>query len=337
MKRIVFLLALCTLIASCETESLVVRNSGIDNLSANDGLKTKVLRMSQSATAIDNLVDGTSCFSVQFPYNVSVNGQMVSVDSASDYQTVQDILDANGNNPDTVLLQFPVKVRYADYTESTLDDQTAFQAAVSGCSATDELSCIALRFPLEVKSYNPQSQSALTIHLQNNKALYGFLDRIGGNVAAFAYPIDFVTPETTVISIQNNQELEAFIDTYLDECTPSHPNPNQGLALEEVLSEGSWSVSYFFRETDQTSDYAPYDFTFHADGTSTTTGEPSVIGGTWVTYTDSGQEHIAFVFSSDNLEELEESWIVIDYTETLIRMRYESGGSGTRYLYLTRN
>lgn len=337
MRKIIAIGALCMLNVSCETESLVVRNSSADNLSAHDGLKTKVLRMSQSATAIDNLVDGTSCFAVQFPYSALVNNQMVQLNDPDDYQVVRNILDANGNNPDTVLLQFPVRVRYADYTESTLAGQSGFQTAVSGCSATDELSCIALRFPLEIKSYNPQSQSAETIRLQNNKALYGFLDRAAGKIAAFAYPLDLITPGSDVISIGDNQELEAFIDAYLEECAPGDPHPNPGPVLEDIISEGTWHVSYFFRESDQTSDYAPYDFAFHADGTSTTTGEPTVIGGTWVTYDDDGQNHIALVFSSSNLEELEESWMVIDFTQTLVRMRYESGGSGTRYLYLARN
>ncbi len=336
MRKIVAILALCTLNVSCETESLVVRNSSTDNLSAHQGLKTKVLRMSQSATAIDNLIDGTSCFAVQFPYSAWVNNQMVHLNGPDDYPVVRNILDANGSNPDTVLLQFPARIRYADYTENVLADQAAFQTAVSACFATDELSCIALRFPLEVKSYNLQNQSAETIRLQNNKALYGFLDTIGGKVASFAYPLDFITPAAAVIPIQDNQELEAFIDTYLQECAPQDTNPNPTI-LDDVLSEGTWHVSYFFRENDQTSDYAPYDFTFHTDGTSTTTGGPNAIGGTWVTYSDDGQKHVVFAFSSNDLEELEESWIVNDFTQTLVRMRYESGGSGTRYLYLARN
>lgn len=338
MKKIVTIAAMYFLTVSCETESLVVKNSDADNLSAHQELTGKILRMSQYATAIDNLVDGTSCFAVQFPYRVWVNNQLVSLTGPGDYQLVRDILEANGNNPDTVTLQFPVTVKYADYTESVLAGQAAFQAAVSGCLATDELSCIALRFPLEIKSYNLQNQSAETIRLQNNKALHGFLDKADGKIAAFDYPVRLITPGGASLAIQDNMELEAFIDTYVAECsTLLNPGPDPVLSLEEIITEGTWYISYFFRENDQTSAYIPYDFTFQQGGTSSVTGEPVIIGGTWVTYNDNGQKHIVFVFGSDNLEELEESWFITDFTPTLIKMRYESGGSGTRYLHLTRN
>ena len=65
-------------------EQTIAANSStailIQNTSSNDG-------------SYDNIVDGASCFAVQFPYTVNVNGVEVTIDSKEDLEVVEEIFD----------------------------------------------------------------------------------------------------------------------------------------------------------------------------------------------------------------------------------------------------
>lgn len=338
MRKLISILALLLFATACETESLVVKNTPQDNLTQNAALMTKLKRVSQFSTTADNFVDGTSAFALQFPVTIVANGQTVVIASDLDYDQVRSIFNQSNSDVDSAVLQFPVSVTFVDYTQATFATQVEFNAAAISHAASIELSCLSLAYPIEIKTYDTRNQSATTVTLNNKKALFAFLDHQTDCVASLSYPIVFDTPDG-ILSIADNTELETQIDAFTAECESRFdetPNPNP-TTFEEILATGSWYVSYFFRETDQTSNYTPYDFTFNADGSASVTGDPPIIAGTWVSYQDEGELRVNFVFSSAELEELEEAWTVAEFNATLIKMRYESGGSGTRYFNLTRN
>lgn len=338
MKRILIIIAICILAVSCQTDELVVNNAPQDNLIGNTSLISKLMQMSQYPTTVDNVVDNTSCFAIQLPYNVVVNGQPITVNDESDYQEIQNILDEDDSNEDTIAIQFPVNVTYADYSEAPLATQSQFNEAIANCTGTIELACIGLSYPLGIKTYNSNNQLAETFNLGSKKGLYEFLNEDLGlyDAVTFIYPMPFSTPNGTSITIENNSQLESTIDSYTDDCTGVIPNPNP--VFDDVITQGTWYVSYFFRDFDQTDDYEDFDFTFLDNGTASVSGGSSPITGTWNSYEDSGQLEVVFTFSSSALEELEEDWDVTEFSETLIKMRHVSGGGDDiRYLYLTRN
>jgi hypothetical protein len=338
MKKIVVFALMCIICISCETESHIIKNEPQDNILNNPALKSKLLRVSQYKTAVDNVIDGTSCFAVNLPVTVVVNDQPVIIDDAADYQQVRDILEASADDTDSVLIQFPITVTYADYTEQPIANQPEFNNAVAGCQSSMELSCMQLLYPLEIKAYDFDNQFAEVFTIGNKRALFRFLNQQSNyGAVSFAYPLTLNNPDGTGISIADNTLLESTIDSYTQECLDMLiPGPVE-LEFEEVIVQGSWHVSYFFRDTDQTSDYAAYDFTFNPDGTVAVSGvTPNT--GTWESYTDSGELKAEYTFSSTSLEELEEDWTVTEFTATLIKMEHESGGgSEIRYFYLQKN
>ena len=334
MKRILIIVSFCTLAMSCESDELVVKSMPKDNLVGNASLTGKLLRMAQYPTAIDDMIDNSSCFAIQFPYTVTVNGQTVAVASENQYQTVLDIMAQDDNDSDMVTIQFPVNVTYTNYTEATFANQAQFNAAVANCTASIELSCISLPYPLTVKSYNSHYQQADAFSIGSKKGLYEFLENINSyDALAFDYPLAFSTPNGSVI-VEDNGQLESAIDTYSINCQVV-TNPNTD--FDAVIVQGTWYVSYFFRDIDETADYAAYDFTFNLNGTITVTGGSSGTG-TWQSYTDSGELKADFTFSSNALEELEEDWTITQVTPSLIKMEHTSGGGNEiRYLYLSKN
>jgi hypothetical protein len=345
MKNSAVLFVLFLLCLSCGSDSLTVYNSPETNIAVNPTLKAKLMQMSQSPTSADNIIDGTSGFAIQFPYTVTANNQTVVVSNPGGYDQVRMIFAQNSSDTDTVIIQFPITVTFADYTQAVLQDQSQFNAAKANCHPSVELSCIGFSYPMSVELYDTDSQSAQAVIIADQQQLYRFLDGIAAtDVVSFNYPLTLTNPDGIPVAITDNLALEAAIDSYTDEClaglepTPlPEPNPNPDPTCEQVLTEGTWHVSYFFRETVQTSDYAAYDFAFNANGTALATGGSSPINGTWTGYEHDGGYKLHFVFDSSALEELDESWTVTDYTQTQITMEHESGGSGTRYLTLTRN
>jgi hypothetical protein len=339
MKRIIAIAVLSLLSMSCETEERVIKSAPENNLAGNAALTGKLKRVAQSPSAIDNFIDGTSCFAIRFPYTVIANGETVNLDSEADYQQVRDILDASATGSDEVVINFPVNVVYSDYTEAAFTTQAQFNEAVGSCTGSVELSCMDLVYPLGINTYNSQNQLAESFDLGNKRALFEILDNLEVyDGLSLDYPVTFNAPDGTVLTILNNDELEAAIDSYTDECLALlNPEPNPGPVLDNVIVQGTWYVSHYFSFTDQTATYQDYDFTFSSNGSIVITGGGPV-SGTWAVSDVGGIQQAAFTFDGSGLEGIEGTWTVTNFTETLIEMHRESTGvDPEKFLSLSKN
>jgi hypothetical protein len=338
MKRLLILAAACFLALSCETEHAAVNNVSEDNLVTNTTLKSKLLQVLQSPTAVDNFIDGSGCFAVQFPYTVVANGQEVDLTSEADYANVQGILNTGGSTADVVTLQFPITVTYADYTEATFSTQGEFDAAVGGCTESSELSCMDFTYPLGIKTYNSNYQLAESFNIDTKEALFAFLNNLDAyDAVALDYPITFNTPDGPSVTVPNNQLLEEQIDTYTQQCLDALNPPE--VILDDVIVQGTWHVSYYFSVTDQTTDFQGYDFTFANDGTIVVDADtPSI--GVWAVNEIDGQTKLGLAFMDPALEAIGpiQAWTVTGFTATAIVLHIDSTGiEPEKYLTLTKN
>jgi hypothetical protein len=72
---------------SCQKEEETIVQDTSESFVFGSPMADLLLRVSQNPTAIDNILDNTSCFSVQLPVTVIVNGQQILVSNQADYQT----------------------------------------------------------------------------------------------------------------------------------------------------------------------------------------------------------------------------------------------------------
>ena len=102
-------------------------------------------------------------------------------------------------------------------------------------------------------------------------------------------------------------------------------------ALVNVLTNGDWYITYFFDDTDETSDFAAYVFNFATNNTATATDDAGVTNGSWSTTSgDSTDLGLILDFgTTDPLEELMDDWDVLEATDTRIRLKDISGGDGS--------
>jgi hypothetical protein len=328
---------------SCQSEESEVIQDSTQNLTNTSPLTTLVTRVTQNPTSNDNVLDNSSCFSVVLPVTVVVNGDNIVVSTESDYQTVQDAIDAFSTDDDIVNFVYPITIKFQNFSTQILQNSDDLDDVIDDCGEDDgfdEIDCISFNFPILINVYDANNQLANTITINNNTDLYNFLENIEDNeYVAIQYPISLIDSNGITITITNNNQLEDVIEDSIDDCDDSPSGGGgSGSSLSTIIVGGTWYVSYFFDDTDETSDYAGYTFTFNASGTALAIKNTTTINGTWSNYIDSGDEKLEFSFEGTTLDELEDDWEIIEFTATQIRLKDVSGGGGgTDYLYLTKN
>ena len=81
--------------------------------------------------------------------------------------------------------------------------------------------------------------------------------------------------------ISNNDQFEDVIEDAIDDCDDDSQSPGGNGNLSAILTDGIWYVSYFYDDTNQTSMYAGYTFTFNSNGTSQAMSNGNFLNGSW--------------------------------------------------------
>lgn len=340
MQLLLSFVLILTLI-NCQKEEAEIINEPPppETITTSSPLSRLISRTSQNPTESDNVLDNSSCFSVQLPVTVTVNGNTVVVNSESDYQTVQDIKDTVSGN-DIVYFTYPISIRFENFTTQTLSNYTELHNVIQNCDSDDglnEIDCISINYPIVINIFNTNNQVASSITIQSNSQLYSFINGLSSNViAAIAYPISVTNSSGVNVVIGSNSQLESFIESSIDDCDDDGGSGNP--TFISVLTTGTWYVSYFNEDgIVETSDYNGYNFTFFGSSNIEVSKNSVITLGTWSTFIDGGYNKIEFTFVNSNLEDLEEDWIILEYTPTVIRLKHVSGGNGgTDYLNFTK-
>ncbi len=100
--------------------------------------------------------------------------------------------------------------------------------------------------------------------------------------------------------------------------------------LMDTLEDGEWKVaSYVDDGNDQTADYTDFVFDFNSDGTATATDSNGTTNGTWSVIIDDNELNLVLNFGTAfPLEELEDDWDVLNFTDVLVELQDISGGNG---------
>jgi len=338
--QLLLILALSFALTQCqkEEEEIITDTPPTESIVTGSPLSRLISRNSQNPTSCDNVLDNTSCFSVILPVTVTVNGNQVTVTSKEDYQAVQDLKDNTSGN-DIVYFSYPITIRYENFNTQVINNWNDLNNATEDCNdddGLDEIDCVFINYPIAINVYNTSTQTTNTVTIQSNTQLYTFINGLSSNViAAIAYPISATNSSGQNVIVNNNTELESFLEDAIDDCDDSGTwNPS----FNTVLTTGTWYVSYYNEDGEvDTSDYNGYNFTFFGNSNIEVTKNSITTLGTWSTYIDGGYNKIEFTFVNPDLENFEEDWIILEYNQTVIRLKHVSGGNGgTDYLNFTK-
>ena len=340
MKNYIFyLIALFFLgLNSCQKEKTSASTTP-QGLTKSSVLSSLVSRVSQYPTAKDNILDGKDCFAVVLPVSLTVNGSTLTVNTTDDYQTVRANIDQYSNDDDVIYFSFPITLKYKNYQEISVTNETQYQSIVASCSANSpfcEIDCIDFNYPIVINAYNIATQTPATITITSNTQLYNFIQSLTTDeIYSIVYPLSMTKSNNEVVVFNSNAELQAGIENTIDDCN-NVPIPT---TLSEIITSGTWYVSSFIEDTtDETYHFNGYNFTFSSNGTAIAVKNATTINGTWSNYMDDGYSKLDLSFNGNLLDELEDDWRVLEFSENLIKLRHESGGSGEiHYLSFSKN
>ncbi|HSD14632.1 MAG TPA: hypothetical protein VLB74_08285 [Flavobacterium sp.] len=132
-----------------------------------------------------------------------------------------------------------------------------------------------------------------------------------------------------------------------DDNSSSSSNNNQTIdEIKNDVMSGTWRITYFFdTDSDETSNFNGYNFTFGSSSILTATDGSNTNVGAWsVTDDNSGDDSpddidFNIVFASPpDFAELSEDWHILEHTDTKLRLTHVSGGNGgTDFLTFEKN
>lgn len=329
-------------IIGCQKEEETIIQDDTQTFTSSSALSSLLLRTSQFPTAFDNVLDNSSCFSVQLPVTVIVNNQQILVSNQSDYQLVQNAINQFSNDDDIVNFVYPITIVYQNFQTQILQNSNDLDDVLDECDEDDgfdEIDCININYPIVLNIYDSNNQVANTITITSNSMLFNFLSNTNSNtLLAVVFPISVTNSNGQNVVINNNAELENFIEDSISDCDDDSNGGSNNTTLTQIFTSGTWCISYFFDDVDETNYFNGYNFTFNSNGSSLAIKNSNTISGTWNIYNDSGAEKIELSFDGLLLDEIEEDWRIIEYTPTLIKLKHVSGGNGgTDYLTFTKN
>ena len=326
--KILLLLFTAMILFSCQKEEEeFIDETEEETITANSTLGVLLTRTSQNRGDLDDIIDGSDCITVNLPITVFANGQKVIIEDEDDIDLVEDIFDQSSNDQDTLEIVFPITVTLADFTQVTVNSQEELNAIIAACEddLEDTIECVDFVYPLTFFTYNSDQQQTGTVIINSDEELYDFLDDLDDDedFIALQFPVSVIV-NGEIVTVNNNQELVTLLSNI--DCD----DPTTTISgFEENLTTGTWFITYYFDDLDETSDFDGYEFTFATDNSAEATNGTTTVPGTW-NITNSSTPDLALNFGqNDPFDELDDDWDIIEITSEIIRLKDVSGGDGS--------
>ena len=323
-----FLLLTLVLFSCQKEEKVLIDETDPETITANSTVTQLLIRASENSGDFDDLIDGFSCGSIVLPITVIANGQEVVINTVADYNLVVAIFAQFPNDNDTLEIIFPITIRLEDFTEITVNSQADLDAIIALCEGdlNDAIECVDFVYPITFFKYNSSQQQTDTITVNSNFELYQFLSNLDSDdYISVDFPISVIV-NGEVSEVNNNTELLNIISSANCDDTPISSD------LIENLTSGTWYITYYFDEYDETGNFSGYAFTFNLDNTAQADNGSNVVPGTWGTNSDLTYVDLNFG-TTVPFNELYASWDIIEISSEEIRFKDVSGGNGsTDYL-----
>ncbi|MFV5695390.1 hypothetical protein ACM55G_08125 [Flavobacterium sp. LB3P122] len=236
---------------SCQSEVDDVQGENPNTNSANSTTTSNLKRTSMYDGTFDDFLDGASCSSIVLPASARVNGIQVSILSQLNYQQVITILGQSNNDQDTVVFQFPLKVKLSNYTEATVTNQTEYNAILNACtsaeaSGQDAISSVNISFPITILTYNLSLQQTGSIVITSEQQLYTYVSNVSSaELYSVKYPISVTIADGTKTTVSSDAELQSNIDASLKTEATMAAAVENSKKLEIILVNGKFKVDSF--------------------------------------------------------------------------------------------
>lgn len=325
---------------SCQSEVDNVEGENPNTNNANSTTANNLKRTSMYDGSFDDFLDGNSCSSVLFPATATVNGTQVSLLSQLDYQQVISILAQFNDDQDTVVFQFPLKVKLSNYTEVTVANQTEYNAIINACgtaesSGQNAISSLNITFPITILTYDVSLQQTGSVVITSEQQLYTYISNLSSTeLFSVKYPISVTLIDDSKVTVSSDTELQAAITASLKTKATMEAAAENVDKLETILVNGMFKVNSLVNAGVETaSNYQDYtiDFANNLSIKAVNTLSTTVNG----TYAVSSQLDVVVELKftgSTTFNLLNNNWKVTSFTASTITLQSTTNAALTLVL-----
>lgn len=215
MKKYLVLVFALAVIACQKDELTVVQEQEETSFLADRQLVGLIQSVSSHDGSFDDYVDESVCFSINFPYEVLLNGELITINSINDLLTIKPT--------DDVVPVFPIAITTANYVELEVANQATFTNYILSCANgvmyNDRITCLDFNYPITLSLYNRDNTTFETVIFNHDKETFEGLTLFEeGTIANINFPLSVKMLDGTTITIESNQELKSRILQMLNIC-----------------------------------------------------------------------------------------------------------------------
>ncbi|WP_299796935.1 hypothetical protein [uncultured Maribacter sp.] len=326
----VSLLTIALSFTACQDEIEEINNGEEPTaITANSSTADLIQRTSSNDGSCDNIVDGTSCYEINFPYTVEVNGITLTIDSEEDIEQIEAIFDSVEDDENLLDIIFPITITAGDFSEITINGFDELRSLAADCKEggeDDDIECIDFVYPMTLFTFSVNLEQTSTVEVTSDRELRLFFKDLGDdNLISFDFPVTLKLSDETTIVVESNEELAIAIENAKDDCDEDDDDDYNDDdfdqdELNEELIECVWFVTEFKRnDIDQTPQYVNYILNFKEDGTvSTGFNGATVVEGTWTTTV--GDDGAKLTMEFENSTDFNLEWDVYDLGDDKIKL-----------------
>ncbi|WP_291870037.1 hypothetical protein [Maribacter sp.] len=329
------LLVLALSFTSCQDEfEELSTDEGTEAIASTSAAATLIKNTSSQDGSFDNIVDGVSCFAIEFPYTVNANGLEVIVDSKEDLETIEEILDELDVDEDIVDIIFPITITLADFTEIVINSKEDLREIAADCiegGDDDDIECIDFVYPITVYSFNINRQQTGNATVESDKQLRRFFANLEDDqLVSMDFPIALKLYDGSEIVVSTNAELARAIESAKEACDEDDDDDYNDddfskERLDTYLVSCPWLIHEIHRnDQDQTNQYFQYAMSFTADGGVVAKDrEGNSITGEWSTRIAENRVLLALEFT--DLVDFTLDWYIYEVEDGKIKLFAEDG------------
>ncbi|WP_411031178.1 hypothetical protein [Spongiimicrobium sp. 3-5] len=331
----VSLLAMVLTFSACQEEfEELPTGDEQETIMASSSTAKLIERTSSKDGSYDNIIDEASCFAVQFPYTVNVNGVEVNIDSLEDLEVVEEIFDEVDIDDDILEILFPITITLADFTEIVINNKEELRELAEECiegGDDDDIECIDFVYPITLFTFDINLEQTGNVSVNSDEELRRFFAGLDENdLISIEFPVTLKLYDGTEIVVDSNAELANAIETSKEACDEDddddfNDDDFEDGRLDFCLTACPWVVKEVVRdEVNQTDQYFEYVMNFFESGEVVVKDRMgNNIEGTWSTRaTDNGP---LLKLEFDVLVDFTLEWFVYEIEDHKIKLYAEGG------------
>ena len=322
------LLIFALTVSSCQDEFEELPNTEDQTtITASSSTAQLIMQTSSNDGSYDNIVDGSSCFAVQFPYTVQVNGLEITIDSIDDLKLIEKIFDELDDDDDILDIIFPIDITLSDFSEIRISGIEGLRELASECvegGDDDDIECIDFVYPLTFFTFDINKQQTGSVVIESDRDLRSFFHELGEDDIV-SFPVQLKLYDGTKITVSNHAELADAIRSVKDACDEDDDDDYNDddfdkERLDNYLVECPLIVREVKRDNqDQTDQYFEYAMNFKENGeVKVFDRNGNILSGTWSTRV--GEERVLLTLSFDTLVDFSLEWFIYEIEEGKIKL-----------------